>query len=221
MFNYEDYKSYLNRFELKHAPENLFIEGDATLLTTGRRVCVVGSRKATSDGIKRAKDVSEYLCRNDITVVSGLALGIDTAAHQTALEYGRTVTVLGTPLNVCYPKENAWLLDEIKTRHLAISQFEQGYPTLKKNFPVRNKTMALISDATIIVEANETSGTQHQGWEALRIGRRLYIMENVMGVSWAKEMVNYGAIILTRKNLKELIENIPIRDFSENLLEWV
>jgi len=55
----------------------------------------------------------------------------------------------------------------------------------------------------------------------LRIGRRLYIMENVMGVSWAKEMVNYGAIILTRKNLKELIENIPIRDFSENLLEWV
>lgn len=221
MFNYEDYKAAFNSFELKHAPEKLFIEGDSSLLTEGRRVCVVGSRNASPEGLGRARSISKELCRRGIIVVSGLAQGIDTAAHKTALEFGRTITVLGTPLNICYPKENAELLEEIKNNHLAVSQFDKGYPTKRENFPIRNKTMALISDATIIVEANETSGTQHQGWEALRIGRKLYIMENVLGVSWAQKMISYGAEVLTRDNLNELLEEIPVRSFSDNLLEWV
>ncbi|WP_037299775.1 DNA-processing protein DprA [Runella limosa] len=219
MFSYEDYKDLLNRFELKYAPENLFLEGDISLLTNERRVCVVGSRNASQNGLNRAKSISKYLCEQGITVVSGLAQGIDTIAHETAIIYGRTVAVLGTPLNISYPKENSSLLDKIKANHLAISQFPTGYPTNPKNFPIRNRTMALISDATIIVEASESSGTKHQGWEALRIGRKLYIMENVMNISWAKEMINYGAIVLTRDNYQELIEEIPLRCFSNELME--
>ena len=72
--------------------------------------------------------------------------------------------------------------------------------------------MALISDATIIIEASEKSGTKHQGWEALRLGRELFIMENVIkenNISWAKEMLNYGAQVLTNDNYRNLIENIP------------
>lgn len=219
MFDYKEYRNTLNSYDLKHAPAELFLEGDALLLTEGRRVCVVGSRNASPEGIKRAETISKWLCESNIIVVSGLAKGIDTAAHKTALVHGRTIAVLGTPLDVPYPKENSDLLEDIKRDHLAISQFNMGYPTRKENFPIRNKTMALISDATIIVEAQETSGTQHQGWEALRIGRKLYIMENVMGVSWAKKMIDYGAVVLTRSNFGELIEDIPFRSFS-NLLEW-
>jgi len=221
MFSYEAYKSSLNRFELKHAPAMLFLEGDSTLLTEGKRICVVGSRNATREGIRRASSISSYLCNQGIIVVSGLASGIDTVAHTVAIEKGRTIAVLGTSLNNCYPKENLELLNIIKTNHLAISQFSENYPTNRQNFPIRNRTMALISDATIIVEASEKSGTQHQGWEALRIGRKLLIMENVMNVSWAKEMINYGAQILTRENYHILISEIPVRNFSDNLLAWV
>jgi len=221
-FDYRTYRSFFNKFELKYAPANLYVEGDTSLLTEGRRICVVGSRKVSPIGVKRAELISNYLISQGITVVSGLAEGVDTVAHKTAIDGGgRTLAVLGTPLDKCYPKDNKGLLDEIKKKHLAISQFEVGAKVFNSNFPTRNRTMALISDATIIIEASESSGTQHQGWEALRIGRRLFIMENVLEVSWAKEMLKYGAEVLTNKNYQELISDISVRDFSGELLEWV
>lgn len=209
----EQYLESLNTFERKNAPENLFWKGDFSLLTQGRRVSVVGSRKASEHGLRRARIVSEMLIENGITVVSGLAEGIDTIAHKTAIELGgRTITVLGTPLNKSFPASNKALQEEIAEHHLAISQFPEGYPTTKEAFPRRNRTMALISDATIIIEANPKSGTRHQGWEALRIGRMLYILENVLampGNTWANEMLQYGAISLGRDQLEEAIVSIP------------
>lgn len=95
---------------------------------------------------------------------------------------------------------------------MLISQFPSGYPTTPKNFPMRNRTMALISDATIIIEASEKSGTMHQGWEALRLGRSLYILENIISehnISWAKEMLQYGAEILTPGNIQDILEELP------------
>ena len=170
----------LNDFERKHAPKELFIEGDDSLLTEGLRVSVVGSRKASEAGLKRARLFSEALVRHGITVVSGLADGIDKVAHETAIrEGGKTIAVLGTPLDKTYPAKNKKLLETIKADHLAVSQFPLGYPAKKENFPRRNRTMALISDATVIVEAGEKSGTRSQGWEALRLGRLLFIMRNV------------------------------------------
>lgn len=80
--------------------------------------------------------------------------------------------------------------------------------------------MALISDATIIIEATENSGTRYQGWEAIKLGRKLFILENSSKLKWVQEMVNYGAIILNRNNYKEEFEEIPIRSFEENIFEW-
>lgn len=211
MFSFEKYYEKLTDIEKRYSPETLFYEGDATLLTERRRVSVVGSRNISENGKRRTQRIVKELVENDIIVVSGLAKGVDTVAHTTTIEQkGNTIAVIGTPLDEYYPKENKDLQDYVRHHHLLISQFPEGYPTTPKNFPIRNRTMALISDATIIVEASEKSGTKHQGWEALRLGRRLFIMENVLqsSVSWAEEMMKYGAEILTRDNYKYLIDSI-------------
>jgi len=209
----KNYNNLLTETEKKHSPKQLFLAGNSDLLYFKRRVSVVGSRKATKEGLIRANIVAKSLVEHDIIVVSGLAAGIDTMAHRTAIENGgQTIAVLGTPLNKAYPKQNSDLLDIIKKDHLAISQFPEGYPSQPKNFPIRNRTMALITDATIIIEAGEKSGTRHQGWEALRLGRELYILKNVANdpnITWAKEMMDYGAQSLSRENIDLILEDIP------------
>jgi DNA processing protein len=203
----------LNDFERKHAPPELYIEGDKALLSTGVRVSVVGSRKLSPQGAKRAQAFTDALVRHGITVVSGLAEGADTVAHESAIAAGgRTVAVLGTPLSQAFPAKNKALLETIKRHHLAVSQFPEGYGYKKENFPRRNRTMALISDATVIVEAGEQSGTRHQGWEALRLGRLVFIMENVAEnpeLTWPREMISYGAQVLRREDMPEILFDIP------------
>ena len=124
---------------------------------------------------------SKRLIENKVTIVSGLAKGIDTAGHKTAIEIGgKTIAVIGTPVNRVYPKENTDLQEEIMKNHLVISQYPVGHKTTPKDFIFRNRTMALISDATVIVEAGDSSGSLHQGWETLRIGRPLFICKSVL-----------------------------------------
>ena len=212
-FRTDEVLGFLGPFEKKNAPEALYMAGDAALLRTGTRVAVVGSRKSSGDGEKRARALVRALVEQGIIVVSGLAEGIDTVAHETAIEAGgRTIAVLGTPLSQAYPSKNRNLLDIIKKDHLAISQFPEGYPTKGENFPRRNRTMALICDATIVVEASEKSGTRHQGWEAIRLGRLVYLLENVVnkpGMTWPKELIAYGAQVLRREDLDNLKYDIP------------
>ena len=209
----EDISGSLTAYEMKHAPEALYCEGDVSLLKKGMRVSVVGSRKPTPAGTARARAVTRELVSQNVIVVSGLAQGIDTIAHETAIEAGgRTIAVLGTPLDKIYPKSNDKLYSTIKTNHLAVSQFPSGYPFRGENFPRRNRTMAFISDATVIIEASEKSGTRHQGWEALRIGRSLFILQSVFdnpNLSWPREMVKYGALVINRANLSEAVEELP------------
>jgi len=205
--------SSLNEWEQKNAPEKIYSAGDVSLLNKGLRVSVVGSRKPTSEGRSRARVFARALAERGITVVSGLAEGIDTVAHEAAIEAGgRTIAVLGTPLSEAYPKSNKRLLETIKKDHLAISQFAEGHPIRPQNFPQRNRTMALISDATVIVEASESSGTKHQGWEAIRLGRLVFLLENVAedpDLSWPREMIEYGAQVINRNTLDIALENIP------------
>src|SRR5690606_7977129 len=199
-----------NQISADTFPTKIYYEGDETLLYNKRRVSVVGSRKVSDLGKRRTQYITEMLIKHDVIIVSGMAEGVDTIAHRTALNNGHTIAVLGTSLDQVYPKSNADLFEIIKKDHLAISQFAANYPLQKKNFPQRNRTMALISDATIIIEATEKSGTRHLGWEALRLGRNLYILENVVqSTNWAKEMIQYGAVMLTNKMLESAIEEIP------------
>ena len=203
----------LNDVEKKYAASELFTTGNKELLKN-RSVSVIGTRNPSQKGVQDAKIIAEFLVRSDIVVVSGLAKGIDTVAHKTAIENGgKTIAVLGTPLDQCYPKENEPLAQEIKKNHLAISQFEVGSKVFPSNFPKRNRTMALISQASIIVEAGEKSGTMHQGWEALRLGRQLFITEDLMkkDLSWTKKLVEYGAEVLYMDDLDVLLEFLPER----------
>lgn len=203
----------LGPIEEKHAPDVLYTAGDVSLLTEGTRIAIVGSRNASPEGMKRTRAVARALVEQNIIVVSGLADGIDTIAHQTAIEAGgRTIAVLGTPLSKAYPAKNAGLLEEIKNNHLAISQFPEGYPMKGENFPRRNRTMALICDATIVIEASEKSGTRHQGWEAIRLGRHLFLLDNVASdpsLTWPKELIQYGAQVLKREDLPDILYDIP------------
>jgi DNA processing protein len=205
----------LNDVEKKHAPQVLFVAGDPSLLRERGRVSIVGSRAASADGIQRAKKLARLLAERGTVVVSGLAEGIDTAAHTAAIEAGgRTIAVIGTPLDKVYPKKNAGLQDVIMREHLVISQFPSGSVVRPKNFVIRNRTMALVSDVTVIIEATDESGSLHQGWEALRLGRGIFIAKSVVDsdlVSWPEKMLYYGARVLSNESLEELFDFLPPR----------
>lgn len=209
----EDLIGPLNEIEKKYAPRFLYIEGDRRIAEISPSVSVVGSRHPSEEGLKNAQKIVGYLAKRKVVVVSGLASGIDTMSHRTAIDNGgKTIAVLGTSLDRCYPKENYGLQMEIMRNHLAISQFPPGSAIQPRNFPMRNRTMALISDASIIVEAGDTSGSLHQGWEALRLGRPLMIVDTILDdkkLKWPGEMIKYGAIILSTKRIESLLENLP------------
>ncbi len=165
----------LNEVEAKNAPRELYIQGDMSILQKHMSVSIIGTRKPTELGIKRAQSLARTVVSRGGIVISGLAEGIDTAVHTATIEMGgKTVADIGTPLNQVYPRKNSELQEHIAREHLLISQFSITSKISPKNFILRNKTMALISDATVIVEAGEKSGTIHQGWEAIRLGRPLF-----------------------------------------------
>jgi len=206
----------LNAIEKKNAPATLYTMGNVDFLCSGARVSIVGSREPS----KRASDAAAFLTSElvsmGIVIVSGLAEGIDTIAHTTTLrKSGRTIAVLGTPLNESYPAKNRQLQEQIGREHLLISQFPLGIPVRRSNFPMRNRTMALISNATIIVEAGNKSGSLHQGWEALRLGRPLFFLSSLLNdpiLTWPAEMMNYGAEPLPLGETDFLLEVLPDRN---------
>jgi DNA processing protein len=207
--SYELYLSFLSQAESNAAPKELFYEGNFDLLMKSPKVAVVGSRDVSNDGIRRTEMITTELVKRGVTVVSGLAQGVDTIAHTTALS-GKTIAVLGTPLSIASPIGNTDLLNEIKKNHLAITQFKEGSRVYPSNFPARNKTMALITDATIVIEASERSGTQHQAWEAIRLGRQVFLMENIIraDIKWAQKVIEYGAVVLTKNNYGYILDSI-------------
>lgn len=201
----------LNDVEVKYAPKMLFFAGDPTLLKASPRVAIIGTRHPSKEGKARAVRLTRKLVENGAIIVSGLAEGIDTTAHCTAIEHGgRTIAVIGTPLDQVFPTQNKDLQAKIAKDHLVLSQFPSGWPIQRKNFPMRNRTMALIVGASVIVEANEGSGTLSQGWEMLRLGKALYILKSVCenrSLRWPKKMIDYGAIMLA--DPETLIEDLP------------
>ncbi len=211
----------LNEVERKFAPKRLFVVGDTDIFQTGFRVSIVGSRKASDEGLRRAARLARHVCNHGGVVVSGLARGIDTAAHRAAIDAdGRTVAVIGTPLDVAYPPENRQLQSFIMSHHVCVSQFPSGTPIRPGNFPTRNRTMALLSDATVIIEAGEKSGSISQGWEALRLGRGLFIGKAIVDnteLRWPHEMLAYGAQILSDDSVEDFFESLPERGVAVEL----
>jgi DNA processing protein len=185
-----------------HPIELLYYQGYWDLVET-RCVAVVGTRKPTDEGRKRAEKLARLLSSEGFTVVSGLAAGIDTIAHQTAIASGGpTIAVIGTPLSSVYPRENADLQTEIAKNHLLISQVPvcryqaQTFHANRFFFPERNITMSALTEATIIVEAGETSGTLIQARHALKQKRKLFILDSCFdrGLDWPQKFAAKGAI---------------------------
>ena len=179
--------------EAKRAPARFYVRGPTQLPLDGPRVSIVGTRRPSEKGVATARDLARSLAEKGATIVSGLAAGIDAASHRAAMDKGRTVAVLGTPLERAYPAQNRQLQDEIMARHLAVSQFAPRSAVARANFVMRNLTMALISHATVIVEAGERSGTAHQGREAVRLGRPLFMGDGVADAPWTRELRERGA----------------------------
>lgn len=157
----------------------LFCAGDLSLLKLPS-VSIVGTRAVTDIGRQRASYLARALCEAQIVVMSGLAAGVDIAAHKSAiLNGGKTVAVIGTPLDDAYPNENAEVQELIYNEHLLVTPFPIGSRVFPSNFPTRNRVMAALSDATVIVEASESSGTRHQAAECVRLDRWLFISRSV------------------------------------------
>ena len=173
-------------------------------LIYSKTISVVGTRNPSEEGKKRTARLVRELVENDFTIVSGLAAGVDTVAHETAIESGgKTIAVIGTPLSHSYPKENQKLQRTISEKFLLISQvpvlrYEQdNYKFNRFYFPERNKTMSAISCGTIITEAGETSGTLIQAQAAIKQGRKLFILNSNFEnpkLTWPKRLEEKGAI---------------------------
>jgi DNA processing protein len=166
-----------------------------------RSVAVIGARAASPAGAAAAAEIATHLVRSDYTVTSGLAAGIDTAAHTAALKAGgRTVAVIGTGLNRAYPPENAALQRRIATECAVVSQFWPDSPPSQRSFPMRNAVMSGISLATVIIEASSTSGARVQARLALAHGRPVFMLESLVATqAWAREFSERPGVQIARR----------------------
>lgn len=189
--------------DAKHPIELLYYQGWWDLVES-RCVAVVGTRTPSSEGIARTRNLVRNLVREGFTIVSGLASGVDRIAHETAIaQGGRTIAVIGTPLSHAYPKQNRSLQSKLAEDFLVISQVPvkryetQDYRQNRLFFPERNVTMSALTEATIIVEAGETSGTLIQARAALHQHRKLFILDSCFTdsqLTWPGKFARKGAV---------------------------
>lgn len=189
--------------DAKNPVELLYYKGDINILNT-RSVAIVGTRNPSDLGVRRTQKLVRMLVKDGFTIASGLAKGVDTVAHTTAIKSkGLTFAVIGTPLNEYYPKENKELQELIAEQYLLVSQVpffkyqKHDYRYNRSYFPERNKTMSALTEATVIVEAGETSGTLIQARAALYQGRKLFILNSCFenpNITWPARFEKMGAV---------------------------
>ena len=164
-----------NLRNLKEPPIVLYSIGNLEILKE-KNIAIVGARRCTDYGTTVAKAFAYSLSKNNIAITSGLALGIDKAAHEgVLLAKGKTVVVVGTGLDIVYPKENKILLEDIvKNNGLVLSEYPLGTKPEKQNFPRRNRIISGLSDGVLVVEASKKSGSLITVDFALEQGKEIY-----------------------------------------------
>jgi len=200
-------------------PPFLFVRG--TVLPDDRGMSVVGSRHCTPEGQAMARDAAKLLVERGLTVIAGLAEGIDSAAHREALAMGaRTVAIIGTGIRQYYPAANRCLQEEIAEKGLVISQFYPDQPPTKQTFPMRNGTMSGYGLATIVVEAGENSGGRIQARKAADHGRPVVLSSHVVqSTTWGAAMAGnpWVHVVSSRAEVARAIDEI-CSDNSDALL---
>ena len=198
--------------EIPYPPPFLFIKGTLTP-EDGLAVAMVGTRGASYYGLKAGRRLAGALAARGVTVVSGLARGIDTAAHQGALEMsGRTLAVLGCGLDVIYPPENHKLYQEIPEHGALISEFPLGAPPEARNFPIRNRIISGLALGVVVVEAGVKSGTAITVRYALDQGREVMAVPGPIDSPTSAgphRLIQEGAKLV--QDVEDILQELPVR----------
>lgn len=189
-------------------PPFLYVRG--SLMKDDINIAIVGSRRATTYGKYTTERISRELAQKGVTVVSGMARGIDSAAHRGALAArGRTIAVLGSGLDVIYPPENKILFAEIIENGAVISEFPMGTPPIAANFPSRNRIISGMSYGVLVVEAGEKSGSLITARLALEQGREVFAVPGSVETSASRgtnRLIKEGAKLI--ENAEDILEEI-------------
>ena len=214
LYQTADYPKRLR--DAEYPVEFFYYRGMLDLAFSPRSVAVVGTRNPSPEGAARTRRLVRLLVEEKFTIFSGLARGIDTMAHKSAIDFGgRTVAVIGTPITDAYPKENLSLQETIARDHLLISQVpilrytQQTFRGNRLFFPERNAMMSALTDATVIVEAGETSGTLIQARAAIKQKRKLFILDSCFtdsSLTWPHKYAERGAIRV--KDFDDILSNL-------------
>jgi len=214
----EDFPALLK--QIPNAPEKIFVLGDETVLNKNLKIAIVGTRKASLVGRNLAKKFAKELTDFGITVVSGLAMGIDSAAHEGAIQNsglsgarrGKTIAVLANGLDKIYPAQNENLANEIlKSGGALISEYAPGSPSLPHQFLERNRIISGLCVATIIIEAPERSGALATARFAAEQGREVFVVpgfSNDINYLGSHKLIRDGARLVS--SIKDVFEDLGI-----------
>jgi len=213
-----DYPTQLR--DIHQVPAFLFARG--TLTPDDRAVSVVGSRKAGDAGLRMAGNLARALVDRGITVLSGLAAGIDAAAHSAALAAGgRTVAIIGTGITRSYPAGNRALQEQISSDGLVLSQFWPDAPPTRQSFPMRNAVMSGYGFASVIVEAGEQSGARIQARMAVEHGRPVILTDVVVrNTDWGKRLQHQPGVSVA-SSITEATQQIEEIDRRQSTIHEV
>ena len=224
LINQNDFQRTLNSFKAKYLtilsvdypkslkylqkpPYVLFYYGNIELL---KETCfsVVGMRTPSAYGEKVTKSLVTGLVDKNYTIISGLALGIDAIAHTTSiLNNGKTIAVLGSGIDYCYPKQNQKLYNEIKQNQLILSEYPNNLPPKPYYFPLRNRIVAALSIGLLVSEAKEKSGTMITVGYALDLGKPVFcVPSNIYGNTGCLALIRDGAILI--RNVTDIINDL-------------
>lgn len=205
-------KEFPNKLkEINNSPKQLYYLGNIELLYQDC-FAVVGTRRITDYGIKNCKYFSKELALRNIPIVSGMAIGTDTVAHKTALEYGgTTIAVLGGGLERIFPEENCELFKEIiENGGLVVTEYENNVKADKYKFPQRNRIVTAISEGVLVIEAAYRSGTSITAKYAVEQGKRVFAipgkLDNSFGVG-VNKLIKEGAILTTE--IEDILTSYP------------
>jgi DNA processing protein len=216
----EDYPANLRL--IHNLPPFLFYRGRLEP-SDAYSVAIVGTRGPTPEGLIRARRLATGLNTAGVTILSGLARGIDSAAHEACLDSGgRTIAVLGSGLRHVYPPENAGLAERIVERGAVVSQFWPDRPPTRDGFPRRNIVMSGLGQGTVVVEATSTSGAKMQARYALEHGKKLFLLSSLVKErEWARRYMERGGIEVSGPNdvIRFLRETAAVEARAERRLQ--
>lgn len=215
-------KLYLEKLlQIKDRPNKIYVVGNIELLNN-KSIAIVGSRISTTYGEYYAAKFAKEISKKGITIISGLAKGIDTVAHQNSKqEKGRTIAVLGCGFNHVYPKENEELFNEIiEDGGCIVSQYSPDTDINLKEVPFRNRIISALSEGVLIVEARHRSGSGVTAKYAFEQNKKVFCLPNQIGVTTGvgtNNLIKKGAILVTNPNeiLTQIGENVE-KDTEEN-----